>query len=85
MISQKICNDISEWFLCFFSPLHLAGIQILRPVLTPYLRFNKYPFFDFSITYAGKFIFQILKCSAISIHCFDEIFMNPSFMCIGDK
>ena len=61
------------------SPLHLAGLQILRPVPTLLLKSNKYPFFDLSITYPEKLIFQILKSSIILINSLDEIFYESKF------
>ena len=66
-------------------PLHIAGLQILRPVLTPLFEVQQIPLFHFSITYPDKFIFQIHKSSAILIHCLDEIFMCPSLLCNGGK
>jgi len=54
--------------------VHLAGLQILPPVLTRYLRSNERLFFDFSIYYPEKLIFQIYKYSAILIRCRDDIF-----------
>ena len=62
-------------------PFHLAGLRIVRPVLTFLSKVQKYPLFDFSITYPGTLIFQIHKSSAILIHCLDEILGSPSPMC----
>ena len=60
-------------------PLHLAGLQILRLVLTLLYESNKYTFYDFSITYPRKLIFQIHKTSVILIHCLDQIFNESKF------
>ena len=37
MISQKLVVTSFYWFPCFFFPLHLAGFQIMHPVLTLFL------------------------------------------------
>ena len=67
-------------------PLHLAGLKSYVLYELSYLRSNKYPFFDFSINYLEKCIFQGHKICAALKHCRDKIFfLNPSLMFNGGK
>jgi len=58
---------------------HLAGLQILLPVLTPLFEAQQIPFFDFGLTYPVITIFQTHKSNTVLIHCFDEIFCEWKF------
>ena len=44
-----------------FFPLQLAGIQILRPVLTLLFEVQQIPLFYISLTFLGKMIVHVHK------------------------
>jgi hypothetical protein len=79
-ISPKIGTDIFLLFpRCLFHCTYMVFKFYVQ--LTLYLRSNKHPIFDFSITYPGKLIFHMHKSSAILIHCLDRIFVWVQVWC----
>jgi hypothetical protein len=61
-------------------PLHLAILQIVRPVLTLILSATNTFFFYCSVTSPGKRIFQLLKSITVT-----KVRMAQSLMCSGGK
>ena len=73
-------GNCSEWFpYCFFHFTWLISKCFFLYQLS-YRRFNKYPFFVFSITCPGKRICEICWSVALT-----KFFMTPNLMCRGSK
>jgi hypothetical protein len=78
MICQKISRDFLNYFHAAFSSSHSWSSDFLS-CINSYLMSNIYLFFDFSITYPWKLIFQIYKFSTILIPCIYKILYKSKF------
>ena len=64
-------------------PIHLAGLQILRPVLTLLFQVQQMP--CFILASLVRLTFQVHSSSAILIYYLDEIFMSKLLTCNGGQ